>query len=162
MFEGRLLAIAVCRSAGMPMQSVESIEALAGEGLSGDRYARGEGAFSKAVKDPGREVTLIEREALDAARADYEQDLSHLESRRNLLTEGVPLNHLVGKTFRVGEVLLRGVRLCEPCGYLDNLTGKEGKKSLLHRGGLRAEVVEGGTLRVGDPIGEMQPASPAE
>jgi hypothetical protein len=156
MFQGRLLAIAVCRSAGAPMQSVENIEALPGVGLKDDRYSLGEGTFSRPEQDPGREVTLIEREALDAARADYEQDISHLESRRNLLTEGVPLNHLVGKMFRVGEVLLRGVRLCEPCGYLDKITGKEGKKSLLHRGGLRAQILQGGTLHAGDMITEVE------
>jgi len=156
MFQGRLLAIAVCRTAGAPMQSVENIDAVAGVGLRDDRYARGEGTFSRPEKDPGREVTLIEREALDAARADYEQDLSHLDSRRNLLTEGVSLNHLVGKTFRVGDVLLRGVRLCEPCGYLDKITGKQGKKSLLHRGGLRAQILQGGTLHAGGLIAEVE------
>jgi hypothetical protein len=156
MFQGRLLAIAVCRSAGAPMQSVENIEALPGVGLKDDRYSLGEGTFSRPEQDPGREVTLIEREALDAARADYEQDISHLESRRNLLTEGVPLNHLVGKMFRVGEVLLRGVRLCEPCGYLDKITGKEGKKSLLHRGGLRAQILQGGTLHARDMITKVE------
>jgi len=79
-------------------------------------------------------------------------DLADHETRRNLLTEGVPLNHLVGRTFRVGDVVLRGVRLADPCSYLAGLTRPGVSRALVHRGGLRADIVEGGTLRPGDAI----------
>ena len=144
MFEGRLLAIGICKNDGDDIESVNEIEAVANVGLSGDRYAE---------KDkPGRAITLIEIEALDAAKRDHEFEISHLESRRNLLTESVPLNHLVGREFTVGGVRLRGVELCEPCGYLEEKTAKGAVKALRHRGGLRAEIVESGKLSVGDKV----------
>jgi MOSC domain-containing protein YiiM len=95
---------------------------------------------------------LIESEALAALQRDYEIALSGASTRRNLLTRGVPLNHLVGKEFRVGSCILRGTGLCEPCGYLEKMTQKGVMKGLIHRGGLCAEIVQGGTLRAGDPI----------
>jgi MOSC domain-containing protein YiiM len=103
-----------------------------------------------------RDVTLIEREAVDAANAGLRADgieIAEAETRRNLVTTGVPLNHLVGHTFRVGALLLRGVKLAEPCAYLEQLLGRPGvREALVHRGGLRCEVVEGGEVRVGDPV----------
>src|SRR6185312_4735262 len=93
---------------------------------------------------PDREVTLIEEEALAGMAREYEVLLPPAQARRNLLTRGVPLNHLVGQTFRVGNVVLRGIRLCEPCGHLQKLTCKGVLKGLLHRGGLRAQIVQGG------------------
>lgn len=152
MFTGQLLAIAVATDAQVPMQLVPEIEALPGRGLAGDRYAECRGEFQRERNEPDHEVTLIEQESLDAAARDYESPLTHAESRRNLLTAGVPLNHLVGQTFQIGDVLLRGLRLCEPCGYLEKLTQQPVKKSLQHRGGLRAQIIIGGTLRVGDEI----------
>lgn len=152
MFQGRLLAIGVAAAAGEPLETVAQIEAVAGQGLAGDRYALCRGAFQKGEILPSQQVTLIEREALDAVASDYKMPVAHLETRRNLLVEHVPLNHLVGRTFRVGPVLLRGVKLCEPCGYLEKITRPGIEKALRHRGGLRAEVVRGGTLRVGDEI----------
>ena len=96
---------------------------------------------------------MIEREAVAAVRDEEDLEVSEAETRRNLVTEGVPLNHLVGREFMVGEVRLRGVRLAEPCAYLEDLIGQAGlRKSLVHRGGLRADIIEGGTLRVGDLV----------
>ncbi len=155
MFQGKLLAIAICAEANLPLHSVGSIAALAGRGLGGDRYCEGKGVGQHGPARPDQELTLIEQEAIEAANQDYKLSLSHLDTRRNLLTAGVPLNHLVGKTFAVGEVLLRGIELCEPCGHLEKLTCAGAKKALLHRGGLRAQIVTGGELRVGDAI---QPA----
>ena len=153
MFRGKLLSIAVCPAAGLPMQPVDEVEAVPGEGLRGDRYFARRGAFQRGDRiEPSQEVTLIEREAIEAAGREYEIELTHLETRRNLLTEGAPLNHLVGRTFRIGGVLLCGVELCEPCGYLEKLTRPGVKKSLVHRGGLRARVLRGGVLRAGDVI----------
>lgn len=132
------------------MASVAEVNAVAGLGLEGDRYAREKGTFSKKL--PNNQVTLIEQEALEAADRDYKLELSAAESRRNILTIGIALNHLVGREFRVGEARLRGLKLCEPCSHLKKLTNKEVIRALKHRGGLRAEILEGGQIRVGDVI----------
>ena len=151
MFAGRLVAIYVAPVAGAPMQARPSVNALTGVGLDGDRYATGLGTYSDPNRGP-RDVTLIEREAVDAVRADGVA-ITEADTRRNLVTEGVPLNHLVAQTFRVGAVLLRGLRLSEPCVYLEQLTKIDGARSaFVHRGGLRATIIEGGELRIGDPI----------
>jgi MOSC domain-containing protein YiiM len=145
-FEGRLLAICFCPTRGESMQPVNSIELIAGRGLSGDRYA------NKQKTEPAQEVTLIEEEALTAAERDCQLALTHAEIRRNLLTAGVPLNHLVGRQFSVGNAVLEGIELCEPCSHLERLTGRKVIEALLHRGGLRARVVRGGTIQPGDEI----------
>lgn len=153
MFEGKLLAIAIAREAKGLMENVDSIEAVAEQGLVGDRYGAGVGAAQfKGRRKPENEVTLIAREAIDAASDEFNLNIEHLDTRRNLLTEGVPLNDLVTKTFRVGPVLLRGLELCEPCGYLERRTYQGIKAALKHRGGLRCCVVEGGTVSVGDSV----------
>jgi MOSC domain-containing protein YiiM len=149
-FEGRLAAIYTTSEAGAPMEARPEVEAIVGVGLTGDRYAAAEGMHS-SKPGGGREVTLVEREVIAAVRSDGVELADH-ETRRNLLTEGVPLNHLVGQTFRIGDVVLRGVRLAEPCSYLAGLTRAGVSRALVHRGGLRADVVEGGILRVGDRI----------
>jgi MOSC domain-containing protein YiiM len=148
----RVVAIFVAPGAGAAMQARDHSAAIAGAGLEGDRYATGTGTYSGAGRGP-RHVTLIEREAVDAVRADAGVDVAEADTRRNLVTEGVPLNHLVGQTFRVGEVVLRGIRLSEPCVYLEQLIGLDGvNRAFVHRGGLRAEVVSGGPIRVDDPV----------
>ena len=134
------------------MASVDAVRAVAARGLEGDRYFQRAGTFSE-TPGTGREVTLIEAEALEAARRDHGVDLGPGATRRNIVTSGVALNHLVGREFTVGEVLLRGVRLCEPCAHMARLSGAKGAvRALIHRGGLRANVVRGGTIRTGDPI----------
>jgi len=153
MFHGKLLAIAIARQAKGPMEHVDSIEAVAGEGLSGDRYGAGIGAAQfQGRRKPENEVTLIAREAIEAANDEFSFAIEHLETRRNLLTEGVPLNDLLGKTFRVGNVVLKGLELCEPCGYLEKRTFAGIKAALKHRGGLRCCVIEGGKIQVGDTV----------
>lgn len=142
------------------MQQVESAQAVAGKGLLGDRYSAAAGTFSDrpgtaedaAAIDPETQITLIEAEAMEAAARDCEISISPAESRRNLLLRGVPLNHLVGQEFFVGPVRLRGLKLCEPCGHLEKLTVKGIKQALLHRGGLRAEILTSGPLRPGDAV----------
>lgn len=136
------------------MISHPQVRAIAGEGLEGDRYCRHAGTFSKGL--PTNQITLIEAEALEAARRDYDLEMPAEESRRNVLTCGVALNHLVGREFLVGNVRLRGLKLCEPCSHLAKLTGKRVLEALRHRGGLRAEIITGGTIRVGDVIAEIQ------
>lgn len=152
MFQGTLTGICIAPGAKIAMESREQIEAITGRGLAGDCYAEGQGAFQRGEIEPKQQVTLIEQEALDAVAADYELEISHAETRRNLLTSCVPLNHLVGREFFVGSVRLRGIELCEPCSYLEKLTFPGIEKALRHRGGLRAEVLDGGTIRIGDAI----------
>ena len=133
------------------MDRVDSIRAVAGRGVEGDRYFLRPGTYSQ--KDgPDREITLIETEALEALARDYELTLDASESRRNVATRDVALNHLVGRTFRVGEATIRGLRLCEPCGHMERLCGKPVRPGLVHRGGLRAEILSDGVIRIGDPI----------
>lgn len=151
-FAGQLLGICITPEPAAPMQSVDSVEALAGVGLAGDRYALRAGTFQRKPAPHPQHVTLIEQEALEAAWRDHQTEITHLQTRRNLLTAGVPLNHLVGQTFRIGNVVIRGIELCEPCRHLQKLTFPEILKPLIHRGGLRGEIVQGGTLRVGEAI----------
>jgi MOSC domain-containing protein YiiM len=151
MFQGQLAGIFVAQHRIEELQAVDTVEVVAGRGLVGDRYYLKEGTFSKR-DHPDREVTLIEIEALEGLAREYEITLKPGQARRNLLTRGVPLNHLVGRTFAIGSVVLRGIRLCEPCGHLEGLTCEGVKKGLIHRGGLRAQVITSGTLRVGEAI----------
>lgn len=154
-FVGEIVGIYVAPSAGQPMEARSAATAEAQRGLTGDRYAEQTGTYSKDTRVP-RDVTLIEREAVEAVNAVLRAgsvEIAEAETRRNLVTTGVPLNHLVGDTFRVGSLRLRGVKLAEPCAYLEQLLGKPGvREAFVHRGGLRCEVVEGGEVHVGDAV----------
>jgi MOSC domain-containing protein YiiM len=151
MSEGTLVSIHVIRAAEGPPEPVPEARAVPGRGIEGDRYFERTGKYS-AKNGPEREVTLIEEEAIEAVRRDYGIDLGPGQSRRNLLTRGVALNHLVNREFEIGEVRLRGLELCEPCSHLESLTAQGVRRALMHRGGLRAQVLRGGTFRVGDPV----------
>jgi MOSC domain-containing protein YiiM len=137
----------------VPMEWREEIKAVAGRGLEGDRYFDGRGYWSK-TRGVSREVTLIELEAIEALEREKSIAIAPGAARRNVVTRGVPLNHLVGREFQVGAVRLRGTRLCEPCAYLEGLTQRGVLAGLIHRGGLRAEILTGGTIRVEDAITE--------
>ncbi len=150
MWRGKLLHIHIAPMARAPMQGLETAILIPGEGIEGDRYAGGCGTYSN-IPDI-REVTLIEVETLIALRRDHATDLAPHEHRRNLTTEGVPLNHLVGRQFWVGPVLLEGGRLNTPCKYLDLVTGKTVCDLLIHRSGLNCRIVEGGDINLGDAI----------
>jgi MOSC domain-containing protein YiiM len=148
---GRVESIHVAPLAGSPMSAVDSARAVPGRGLEGDRYSFERGTYS--VKNGAdREITLIETEALEALQRDYGIALEARETRRNVATRGVPLNHLVGREFRIGDVTLRGLRLCEPCGYMEKLSGKPVRAGLVHRAGLRAQILTEGWIRVGDAV----------
>lgn len=147
----KIIAIHVCSDESGPMQSVPEIQAVAGKGLTGDRYFDIVARDGKSEKT-GRHATLIESEALEALERDYELKLPPAQSRRNIVTRGVALNHLVGREFRIGNAVFRGIRLCEPCKHLEKMTGMPVMRGLLHRGGLRAEIIKGGTISVGDEI----------
>ena len=156
-FEGRLVAIQIAPAAAAPMSSVERARAVTGRGLVGDRYHLDIGTFSKPP-EPDDQVTLIEAEAIEAVGAmkpeggGTKAPFTALESRRNLVTRGVPLNHLVGREFTVGGVRFRGHGLCEPCKHLESLTRGGIVQDLLHRGGLRAEILSDGVLEVGQAV----------
>lgn len=148
MWKGKVAGLYIAAQEGAPMESRQAVEAVAGQGLTGDRYC------GAASADQSKEVTLIEIEALEALGRDYKIAVGPEENRRNIVTRGTPLNHLVGREFRVGEVVLRGVRLCEPCSHLEQMTVKGTLRGLVHRGGLRAAIVAGGTIRLDDDIVE--------
>lgn len=151
MMNGSVVSLHICRRAEDAMTPVPAVRAVPGKGLEQDRYHDGIGTFS-ARMGPDREVTLIEEEAVEALRRDYEIAFNAADSRRNIVTRGVPLNHFVGREFRVGEVTLRGLRLCEPCGHLERVSGRPVRAGLVHRAGLRAQIVTGGIIRAGDRI----------
>lgn len=154
MSQGTVASIHIAAAAAGPMVLVSEVRAVPGKGLEGDRYFKQAGTYSNNPGS-GRDVTLIEIEALEALKRDYGIVLGPGESRRNIVTRGVPLNHLVGRDFKVGAVTLRGVRLCEPCSHLEGLSRKGVQRALIHRGGLRAEIATGGTIRVEDPIVQL-------
>jgi MOSC domain-containing protein YiiM len=150
MIRGELLGIYLASAAKAPMQAVSEARAVAGRGLEGDRYHDGSGTYFKP--QPDCQITLIEIEALEALEIDYQLTLPPELSRRNLLTRGIALNHLADRFFRIGEVELHGHRLCEPCKHLEQVSGLAVRAGLVHRGGLRAEIVKGGVIRKGDSI----------
>jgi MOSC domain-containing protein YiiM len=151
---GTVTAIFVAPSAEAAMTPIATAELQAGLGIVGDRYHAGVGTWSKPGEEhiAKRQVTLIESEAVDAIVRDYNIAFEAKDSRRNILTRNVALNHLVGAEFTVGSARLRGIKLCEPCTHLERLVGQPIRNSLLHRAGLNCEILEGGTVRVGDAV----------
>ena len=148
---GSVHSIHIAAVASEPTVPVEEVRAVAGQGLEGDRYFSGNGYYSK-TPGSGRQVTLIELETIEALDRDYELKIEPGQARRNIVTRGVALNHLVGREFSAGEVVLLGLRLNEPCNHLASLTDEKVKQGLVHRGGLRADIVSGGVIRVGDAV----------
>ena len=142
---GRVVGVFVAAAGGAPCTPVPSVLAVEGVGLEGDRYAAGIGTLSPKP-GTGRHVTLIDAAAVAGA------GLAPGESRRNIETEGVDLLSLIGVRFRVGSAELVGMRDCPPCGYLQKMTRPDVRKRLAGAGGLRAEVVVGGVVSVGDTI----------
>jgi len=137
------------------VESRESVEVVAGKGVRGDRYFDAEGTFPNDEAG-GNELTLVEREAIDAIEREAGIELAPGDHRRNRTTSGVALNHLVGGRFRVGEIVCKGVRLCEQCTHLESLTADGMVRALTHRGGLRVDVVEGGVVGVGDVVERVE------
>lgn len=156
---GKLLHIHIAPAAAHEMEAVDEAELVAGRGIVGDRYFLGTGTYSP--KPDIREVTLIEIETIDALAANDPplQDgpivLDPTDHRRNLTTRGVPLNHLVGKRFRVGDTILRGGRLNFPCKYLEELLGEPVYLPLYNRSGLNCTIETGGVIHPGDVISPL-------
>jgi len=134
------------------MHSVTEARAVAGKGLEGDRYFSGCGTFTPQTPKPDYELTLIEIENVVAFARESGLLFDPAQARRNIVTEGVRLNDLAGREFRVGEVRIRGIRLCEPCHYLASVSHPSVLPGLVHKGGLRAQIVSEGIIRVGDPV----------
>jgi hypothetical protein len=147
---GHVEAIYVAPDATAAMQPLNEVRATT-EGLVGDRYAAGVGTFSGGYA-PGSALTLIESEALAAVSLGDGGVLAPAQARRNVVTHGISLNDLVGRHFRVGEIECYGQRLCEPCAHWQRLTQPGVLRGFVHRGGLRADILSAGTIRVGDPV----------
>jgi hypothetical protein len=141
---GSVVGILTAADAEGPLARVDRVEAVAGRGLSGDRYFNGRGTFS----GPGRgyQLTLVEAEVLESVDLPWEQ------ARRNIVTRGIALNALVGHRFKIGGVECVGRRLAEPCAHLEKLTRPGLLRPLVHRGGLRADILGGGTISIGDSV----------
>src|SRR6188768_2392913 len=144
--------ILIAESPAFPMTSQSEVRAVPGKGIEGDRYFGGIGTFSPHPQKPDFEITLVEKEKIEAFARESGLPFTTFHARRNLVTDGVDLNSLAGREFLVGEVRIRGVRLCEPCSYLAKTSFPETLKGLLHRGGLRAQIVSEGIIHVGDKL----------
>jgi hypothetical protein len=147
---GTVELIALATEAEGPMKAVSAAEAIEGRGLLGDRYERQAGTFSNP-KGGGYDLTLVEAEALEELSSKG-VELAPIEARRNIVVRGIALVDLIGRRFRVGEVECYGQRRCEPCSHLERLTRPGALRGLVHRGGLRADVLSGGRIRTGDSV----------
>ncbi len=148
MSKGRVDQICIAPAEGGAIQVVTEVEAMPGRGLKGDRYCKPHAA-------PETQVTLIEAEAIDEFNQTFSMNLSATQFRRNVITRGVQLNSREGKSFSVGGVKLRGIELCEPCAYLQNLLQIPGLvKQLVHKGGLRCEILSDGIIQSDDLIND--------
>lgn len=147
MQNGSVVGIYTAPEISAPLAARDEVKAIAGKGLEGDRYFNADG-----WDEPKKEITLVEIEAVEAANRDYDIDLTPEDTRRQIVTRGVALNHLVGKEFTVGDVRCLGIKLNEPCNHLRKLAGKSLIKPLIHRGGIRAQILESGTIKLGDPV----------
>jgi MOSC domain-containing protein YiiM len=145
--EGRVEGIFVTSVRGELPAPVESVRALAGRGLQGNRYF-----YEDGDAPPGRAVTLIAAEAVEAMEREHGISLEAAATRRNVVTRGIDVNALVGKRFRIGDVECKGVELCEPCRHLQSMTKPGVIKGLTHRGGLNADILNDGEIRVGDAV----------
>jgi MOSC domain-containing protein YiiM len=160
MTAGTVLEIFTTSAANEPMVGHAEVEAIVGRGLAGDRYALGIGFYSNNATTTGaRELTLIDQRAIAQVTEETGLPFSTIESRRNLITSGIDLDGLIGQSFSVGDVVCEGVRACPPCVHLEELTGKKVMSALVRTGGLRARIVHGGTIRVGDAIEAIGPAT---
>ncbi|MBJ7555639.1 MOSC domain-containing protein [Marinomonas spartinae] len=143
--------IFVAKKSKMPQIEIEAVKVDAGKGIVGDRnYAK--------RQEEGQNITFVESEEIDAFNTNFKQQIGLSATRRNIVTEGVRLNHLVGKEFMIGDVRFYGVELCEPCAFLgqllanDSLSPPQVVKAWVHRGGLRANVLSTGILKTGMPF----------
>jgi MOSC domain-containing protein YiiM len=149
---GRVEAIRIAPGSGAPMETVWRVAGHAGGGLEGDRYHAGTGEWS-GKPGGGRGLTLVAAESIAQANKEHPGlDLTPADTRRNVTTRGVDLDALIGREFRIGRLRCRGVRLAEPCAYLQDLVGRPILEALVHRAGLRVDILEDGEIAVGDAV----------
>tara|TARA_B100000745_G_scaffold221727_1_gene147844 strand:- start:366 stop:836 length:471 start_codon:yes stop_codon:yes gene_type:complete len=149
---GIVVALFTVDRRAAPMKKVEQLYALAGRGIEGDRYFLGTGTYSKSP-EPGRQVTLIKSEVLESLKNELEINVKPEESRRNILTQGIEINDLIGTEFYVGTVRLRAHRITQPCLYLENLLDQPGLyKELWDNGGISCEILSDGVIKERDII----------
>jgi MOSC domain-containing protein YiiM len=141
----------VAGAAGEPVQKLQAVRAIAGRGLEGDRHVTGTGTFPSGP--PGSALTLIAAEVCES----FEPPLIPDEHRRNLVTRGIDLNGLVGRDFTIGRVMFRGMRLCEPCTVVQRYAARPVLRELVHRGGIRADILRDGEIKVGDQVRAITP-----
>jgi MOSC domain-containing protein YiiM len=144
---GRVEAIFLSRDHGQLPTPVERVHAHAGRGLAGNRYY-----WEDRTAPPGRAVTLIAAEAVEAVANEGDVSVEPAATRRNVLTRGIDVNELVGKRFRIGDVECEGIELCEPCTTLEEMTQPGVIKAFVHRGGLNADILSDGEISIGDPV----------
>jgi MOSC domain-containing protein YiiM len=157
MTRAHVAAIYIAEAEGAPVQDIPEVRAVPGRGLEGDRNFA---ADELHPAESGQDLTLVEAEAMEAL-VQSGIDIGLGGSRRNVVTRGIGLNDLVGKRFRVGDVQCQGIRLCHPCDYLESITQPGVLKGLANRGGLRADILIGGTIRAGDAIVVQDVTEPA-
>lgn len=149
-------AVYIAESGGAPMREIAHAELVVGRGIAGDRYFSDSGTFSVKLKDlPDSELTLIESEQVDQFNAGHGTRLDYGAFRRNIITAGVRLEDFIGREFTIGDVRLRGIRLCEPCAHLAQLLGPEVLRDMVHRAGLRAAILTPGVVSAGDMIASI-------
>ena len=149
---GIVVALFTVDRRAAPMKKVEQLYALAGRGIEGDRYFLGTGTYSKSP-EPGRQVTLIKSEVLESLKNKLEINVKPEESRRNILTQGIEINDLIGTEFYVGTVRLRAHRITQPCLYLEKLLDQPGLyKELWDKGGISCEILSDGVIKERDLI----------
>ncbi len=154
---GRVVGLYLCRAIGEHMQSRATVRAMAGKGLDGDRYATDRGSYSRAARQVIRHVSLIGREAIEAANQELIQrgllPFEPNETRRNVVLEGADVYELLGQEFNIGAVRLRGIEPTRPCHIPSMAANKTGFKEAYHnRGGVRAEVLTNGCISLGDAL----------
>ncbi len=161
-WHGKVVSLYIAPQPAQPMVTVPEVRAFADRGLEGDRFFRDSW---KAAKRPDKAVSLIEEETLQAAAAELGTATFGDKSRRNIVTRGVPLVELLDREFTIGDVVLRGIRLFEPCGHLEKVSQVPGIfRALEHRSGLKAAILSDGVIRVGDSValgGQTRPAMSA-
>ena len=146
---GKIIGIQITSDGEGKLASVNQVKAVAGQGLEGDRYFNRTGTYSKKHK-PSREGNLYRGGGAGGVAARIRIGIEPVGKPPQHHHARVALNHLVGKAFRVGEAAFQGLELCEPCGHLEQLTGRQVRAGLVHRGGLRTQILETGIVRVGD------------
>ncbi|PLY09214.1 MAG: sulfurase [Arcobacter sp.] len=145
---GKISNLLISKSIESSMQNVNQVVLEVGKGIFGDRYYNQEGTFSnKGTVEPDRDVTLIEIENINALNEEHNLSITPEDFRRNIVVSNCDLNSLVDKEFQIGEVILKGIRLCEPCKYLaDKLAEQKTLTQMVHKAGLRAEIIKGGSI----------------